>query len=88
MRSLKQLAVVEIVLVALYFFQPDDAGKERLKKGLVIWRGHLVQILKDSPSEERKFLRWKLVETPLWSLDDLEDIVIAGELEVFPETSL
>ena len=89
--SLRHLAAVEIVLRSLYFSRPVDdttfdAGKEKLKKGLTIWKAHLIQILKDSPSEERKFLRWKLVES-LWFLGK-DIVVMAGELEVLPETSL
>ena len=53
---------------------------------LVVWKTHLIQVLKDSPSEERKFLRWNLIGS-LWFV--AQDVVLeAGELEVLPETSL
>lgn len=92
LRSSKHLAVVEIVLASLNSTSSRsvddptlDPGKERLKKGLVVWKTHLLQALKGSPSEERKFLRWKLIESS-WYGEDI--VVMAGELEVLPETSL
>lgn len=44
------------------------------------WKKHLIEVLEDSPSKERKFLRWRVYET--------QEVVEEGELEVLPGTSL
>ena len=53
-------------------------GTEAYIKG---WKKLLIPVLKDSSSNERKFLRWRLTRLP-------EDLLMSEELEVFPETPL
>lgn len=50
----------------------------------------MIKILKDGPSEERKFLRWEFLEnyTNRSHSQKLTDIVENGGLEVVPGTSL
>lgn len=51
-----------------------------------MWKRGLIDVLKDSPSKNRKFLRWSVASRRdyLMRIAVLEN----GELEVFPETSL
>ena len=91
LRLLKHLAIVEINLSGLLSSRmasdpTHDPNWVKLKKGLVVWKIHLIQVLKDSPSDERKFLRWKLIGS-LWFV--AKGVVLeAGELELLPEKSL
>lgn len=91
LRFLKHLAIVEIDLSRLLSCRmasdpTHDPNWVEMKKGLVVWKTHLIQVLKDSTSKERKFLRWKLIGS-LWFV--AKGVVLeAGELEVLPETSL
>lgn len=95
LRSLKHLAIVEIVLRSMIdsiylSWRIDSMARSRdaeeLKRMLLVWQAHLTQVLKDSPSGERKFLRWKLMQCVQYL--GTEFVVAAGELEVLPETSL
>jgi hypothetical protein len=66
-----------------------ELRRAQMETDLEEWKVHLIQVLKDSPSKERKFLRWKVSESQLYR-DVSEDIVVVvedGELEVIPETS-
>jgi hypothetical protein len=82
-RKLKHLAVIDIDLA-----QETDhpAGWESTR---ATYKRELVRILKDSPSRERKFLRWKVVQRRARALDDDRpyDVVEKEELEVCQETS-
>ena len=87
---------MELDFIALLYspFEMVTANRElrraRMETDLKAWKVHLIQILKDSPSKERKFSRWKVSESQLYC-DISEDIVIVvedGELEVLPETPL
>ncbi|KAF9782909.1 hypothetical protein BJ322DRAFT_180839 [Thelephora terrestris] len=82
-RKLKYLAVIDIDL-AQENDHPADWESTR-----VIYKRELVRILKDSPSRERKFLRWKVVQRRTRALDDDRpyDVVEKEELEVCQETS-
>lgn len=51
-----------------------------------MWKIHLIRVLKESPSKERKFLRWKVSGSRM-DCGVAEYIVENGELEVLPETS-
>ena len=55
------------------------------------WKSDFIEILRNSPSESRKFLRWKKVVfnqgiRRRYRYD--YQVVERGELEVLPETSL
>ena len=59
-----------------------------MKTDLNVWREHLIQVLKDSPSKGRKFARWKVsVKYPPYVIVG-NHIVERGELEVLPEIPL
>ena len=94
---MKHLAVVDLDLVTSPFCPDEDAStaeselyKARVEMDLNAWKRHVVEILKDSPSEERKFLRWRVHKGQ--GLDGIfrgaQVVVEETELEVFPETSL
>lgn len=87
---------MEIDLTA-YLFTPDEPWmaehKRRgaqIKTDLDAWKAHLIQVLNDSPSEERKLVRWRVSEryTPYDASECNLVVVESGEMEVFPETSL
>ena len=94
LRSLKRLAIVELhfpkVIVSVDIL--DEAELELLraeaKTELKIWKTHLIQVLKESPSEERKFLRWKVTEHQIRRGTVRRNAVVRenGELEMLPGT--
>ena len=59
-----------------------------MKTDLGVWREHLIQVLKNSPSKGRKFARWEASARykHYWIVSF--DIVERGELEVLPERPL
>jgi len=87
LRRLKHLAVVDVELDERRDCRPADAAdRERERKA---WKRELVNLLKDSPSTERKFLKWTVTKSHLrtvfgWAYE----VVESEELEVLPETSL
>ena len=92
LRALNHLAVVGLD----FTIHPDEAGtarsefyKARAKKDLEVWKTYLVEVLKNSPSKERKFLRWRVYKGHRRRGTPREvQVVVEGELEVFPETSM
>jgi len=79
LRRAEHLSVVEFDLVESQekrSDQPQDVLEEKMN----VWKRGFADVLKDSPSKDRKFLRWRIVYT--------NDIMENGELEVFPRTSL
>lgn len=59
-------------------------------RDLDLWKKHLIQVLEDSPSAERKFLRWKVSKPSdddyyMW-VEVEEGGLEAGELEVGVDT--
>ena len=87
---------MEVDLIA-YLFALDEPGtaeyrrrRAQIETDLNAWKAHLIQVLKDSPSEERKFVRW-MVSERYTSPDTFGCNLVAvesGELEVLPETPL
>ena len=78
-------------------FYLDEATSEerelhraRAKVDLNAWKACLIEILKNSPSEERKFFRWRAYKGRRHHGFDTGVQVISeeGVLEVFPETSM
>ena len=98
LRSLKHLAVVDVDFVTSPFYtgEAGTAGGELyaawIQVHLKAWKRHIIEVLKDSPSEERKFLRWATFEqqgSRSGFARFLQPIVLEeGELEVLPETFL
>jgi len=87
LRRAKHLSVVEIDLVE----EQEDLPRGPqylLGDTRKAWMRGLLDVLKDSPSKDRKFLRWKVIGT--WSVYDHPRIRVleSGELEVLPETFL
>ena len=62
----------------------------RREVDLRVWKRRLIEILKASPSKERKFLRWVVCEREksCGLLKYIREVLEEGELEVFPETFL
>lgn len=90
---MKRLAVVEVCLFTRWFLR-EEAGtvehelrRAQMAADLEVWKIHLIQVLKDSPSKERKFLRWKTYEGLRRGTRNAHVAVENGELEVLPETS-
>ena len=59
------------------------ANVDRIKADLKAWKRHLVRVLKDGPSNERKCLRWKVYKNQGSSA-----VLEEGGLEVLPEMLL
>jgi hypothetical protein len=93
---LKHLAVADIDFVA--FLCPHGMGsakyelyRAQTETDLKAWKRQLVEVLKDSPSKERKFLRWKVYgydSQRCYGVFVYIQVVEEGELEVLPGTSL
>ena len=83
-RQLRHLAIIGVNLG--YGIEPrGDWENSR-----VVWRRELTGILKDSPSRDRKVLRWKVVQVRPYTpgADRVYDVMEKEELEVSqPETS-
>lgn len=93
---MKHLAIVKIDLTTHIYSQDEPWMAEhrrrriQIKTDLNAWKVHLIQVLKDSPSEERKFVRWRVSEKytiPHRGKRNLA-VVEKGELEVLPERPL
>ena len=56
--------------------------------GLKVWKRDVIKVLKDCPSKDRKFLRWKVYEGERRYGVLRKILVEEGELEVLPEVSL
>lgn len=56
--------------------------------GWEAWKTGLIDVLKNSPSKDRKFLKWDIVRLWLQPFDNdgyTRTVVEAGEMEVLPE---
>jgi len=86
LRRLKHLTVIEVDLEEEKDREPPQGCWDKARK---IWKKELVSLLRDSPSTDRKFLRWKLVQSypRIRGGGRAYDVVENGELEVLPETS-
>ena len=79
-------------------FHPDEMDRTECERfraqaetDLKAWKGHVIEILNDSPSKERKFLRWKVYEireVPYTISRGTQVVLEEGELEVLPGVSL
>lgn len=96
LRALRHLAVVDLDFITSPFY-PDETGtakselyRVRAETDLGVWKAYLIEVLKDSPSNERKFLRWKVYKSLRHHgiPRGIQVVVEEGGLEVFPETSL
>jgi len=87
---LQQLKYLAVVNVDLSERKDGELAGAVLREAREIWKKKLVDLLKDSPSVDRKFLRWKVVQTYRRpdSFYQAYDVVETEELEVLPETSL
>ena len=97
LRSLKHLAVVDVDFVTSPFYTGETGTADgelyvaRIEADLKAWKRHLIEVLKDSLSEERKFLRWATFEQQgsRGFARFLQPMVLEeGELEILPETFL
>ena len=92
LRLLRRLAVVDIKLFICPIDREEVSIPETYKihlagaaRGLEAWKKRLTQVLEDSPSGERKSLRWKVLK-PDDADDDIWVNVEEGELEVGLDT--
>jgi len=79
---------VEIDLVEEPELLKDGELLDLLEGGQKAWKRGLIDVLKKSPSKERKFLRWRFIATRSYSDYPRSRVLEKGELEVFPETYL
>jgi len=93
LRALKHLAVVELDYDA--YLSPSHRNimepavrRDEQDTYLKEWTKHVIPVLKDSPSKERKFLRWRFSEINWVDTRRVMGAVENGELEVHPETPL
>lgn len=91
---MKHLVVVELDFNISPFY-PEEIGtieresyRAQTETDLTVWKSDMIEILKDSPSQGRKFLRWKVYESQRCNGISRGVIMMEGELEVFPGTSL
>jgi len=86
---LKHLAFIEADLDEATDCKPLQA-EEVQEKARKVWKRELIDLLKDSPSTDRKVLRWKIVQSYPHCLraGRAHDVIETEELEVSPETSL
>lgn len=85
LRQLKHLAIIDLNL-----YEETELPKVDREQTRKTWKREFIGLLKDSPSPDRRILRWKVVQGRLCHLNGRfeYDVVEAEELEVFPETSL
>ena len=83
LRQARNLSVVEIRLTG---HREDPRFLEERE----VWKAGLIDVLKNSPSKDRKFLRWNLVQIYRRLADNrlIHEVVEAEVLEVLPESSL
>ena len=62
------------------FEHPLDVLEEKMNA----WKRGLTEVLRDSPSKDRKFLRWRIIYRQTLVVPPGFDIVKNGEMEVFP----
>lgn len=72
--------------------EPGDPTAAWSTEALRAWKAHSIEILRDSPSAERKFLKWEIYGGPKWGtpgVAEIESVMdVEGVLEVEPDTSL
>ena len=71
--------------------ESDTRNRGRLgtqtEADLKVWKGGVIEVLKDSRSEGRKFLRWRVYERRRYHAISMNILAEEGELEVLPKTS-
>jgi len=94
LRSLKRLAVVDLDFITPPY-RLDEMGttggkiyRAQAEIDLKAWKNRVIEILKNSRSKRRKFLRWKVYEGQRREGISGGILVEEGELEVLLETSL
>lgn len=80
LRQAEHLSVVET-----HFIEHRDKYSGKLERRKA-WKAGLVDVLKNSPSEDRKFLRWKVSQIHPRATDRfaVHEVVEIEELEVLP----
>ena len=81
LRQLKYLTVIDVYLDR--GSQTHDSDQQGVR---AIRKKEFISLLKDSPSSDRKYLRWKVVQRRLGT-DRAYDVVENEELEVSRGTS-
>lgn len=78
LRQAKHLSVVEAHFYERKWYHSDSEEDRR------VWKMNCIDVLKNSPSKNRKFLRWKVAQEYTYPIDDYA-VIEAEELEVSPE---
>ena len=94
LRSFKHLAVVDLNFLVSPSY-PEKISKANCRRfrteaemSLKVWKGSVIEVLKDCPSKDRKFLRWRLYESERCLGTSWATLVQEGELEALPGVSL
>jgi hypothetical protein len=84
---LKHLAVIDADLEEERDYKFLEVDWEKARE---TWKRELINLLKDSPSTDRKVLRWKIVQSypHPQGANRVYNVVETEELEVAPSTSL
>ena len=89
LRKFKHLAIIEMD----FHRRCDSPAYDRdgeMEDSLDAWRRGCIEVLKNSPSEDRKLIRWRVIGRTSrdYPRCDIHVLVGRGEMEVFPYTSL
>lgn len=81
LRRLEHLAVVEVDFVQHWtsFYSSDMRNA---------WKRSFIEVFEDSPSRDRKLLRWRVIETRKGIIPERHELSESGEMEMFPGTPL
>jgi len=84
LRRLEHLAVVDVELEEALDHEPATAVSR------ATWKRELISLLKNSPSAERKFLKWKIAQSYMRAdgRGRVYEVVVNEKFEVLPETPL
>lgn len=87
---MKKLAIVDIELIRSAFEPGDEPGHYTKWSTIALraWKVHSIEVLKDSPSAERKYFRWEVRDGGKFRTP-AELFLSSGKgvLEVGPDTS-
>jgi hypothetical protein len=79
---------VDFTVFPVYLEGPAEREfyRDHTEAELKVWKSRLIEVLKDSPSKERKFLKWKVYgydkQTCYGMFRYVEVVIWEGELEV------
>lgn len=94
LRKLKHLAIIEVDSIEHNFIEQEnnvhDPSRYASEDVRINWKRDFIGVLKDSPSRDRKLLRWKVIRRRdcMPPIIEFYEFLESGEMEVFPDASL